>query len=64
MSYVHPVFIFIELEIGIIFVYGVVCEVHAQVGEVISGGRLVFFCCESAESFVEYVDSEWVTTGK
>jgi hypothetical protein len=52
VAFSHVLVVVVEDEFVVLFVYGVVSEMHAYLIDVVFGWRLVEFCGKSGEAFV------------
>ena len=63
MAVVFVISAFVLLEIFVVFVDSVICQMLEEVGHVLASGRLIRLCRKSGETLLEKVDSEGVHTG-
>ena len=54
--------VFVENKLTIVFVYGIICQVHAKVVQIVVVRSTICLCREHAQAFVKHINSEGFNT--
>jgi len=64
VSYIIFIGIFIKNEIWIVLVNGIICEMHADIIQIVKIGRTIRFCSKSSQAIMIQINSKRIAASK